>query len=114
MHRLWNSGSTRVPSSLISRPARTGTGGLGDRERAVQDTASASTSRSTLNFTEQCRLSKKQPPAQPAGDGSNVVHGGARARGTTTLLGESLAGHRVREAGRRSRGSAWGGTWNVI
>lgn len=44
-------------SAVISSPERTGTGGRGDRERAVQETASARTSRSTENFTSRHCLS---------------------------------------------------------
>ena len=42
---------TSPPWAVISSPESTGTGGRGDRERAVQVTASASTSRSTENLT---------------------------------------------------------------
>ncbi|MFB9072848.1 hypothetical protein ACFFX0_17220 [Citricoccus parietis] len=43
---------TRLSSAVISSPDSTGTGGRGDRERAVQETASVRMSRSTVNFTE--------------------------------------------------------------
>src|SRR3954463_6165543 len=82
---------TMPPSALISRPESTGTGGRGDNDRAVHVTASARTSRSTLNFTEGCRLSlllsvlkiakTRQAGADPAGMPDAVNKGSVRTPG---------------------------------